>query len=92
LIHNFSKEDFRLNTFYGYLIGEAIDVEDVRDYDADFKSAYHFDYLFRPNKTIAGKYGKSDGSLYTEVIKYSTLLKRARRRNEIFIKKLTSTF
>jgi hypothetical protein len=27
-------------------------------------------------------------SLYTEVIKYSTLLKRAKKRNEIFIKKL----
>jgi hypothetical protein len=31
---------------------------------------------------------KSDGSIYTEVIKYSTLLERAKKRNEIFMKKL----
>jgi hypothetical protein len=32
---------------------------------------------------------KGDASLYTEVIKYSTLLERAKLRNEIFIEKLT---
>lgn len=88
LIRNLSKDEFEFNTFYGYLIGEKIDVNDVRAYDADFKSAYHFNYLLRPHKTIAGMFGRSDGSLYTEVIKYSTLRDRAEKRNEIFIKKL----
>lgn len=91
LIRNLSKDEFRFNTFYGYLIGEKIDVNDVRAYDADFKSAYHFDYVLRPYKTIAGMFGRSDGSLYTEVIKYSILLQRAKKRNEIFIKKLTES-
>ena len=92
LIRNLSKDEIQFSTFYGYLLGEKIDSDDVRDYDADFKHAYNFDYVFRPSKAIAGKFGRSDGELYTEVIKYSTLLKRAKRRNEIFIKKLTEHY
>lgn len=90
LIRNFSKPQFPFNTFYGFLIGEKINPQDVRAYDADFKEAYHFDYLFRPSKTIAGMFGNPDANLYTEVIKYSTLLQRAKKRNEIFISKLIS--
>lgn len=88
LLRNLTKDKFAFDTFYGYLIGEKIDAEDIRDFDSDFKNAYHFDYVFRPKKDIVGKNGRSDGSLYTEVIKYSTLLKRAKKRNEIFIEKL----
>jgi hypothetical protein len=89
LIWNFAKPAFRFEMFYGYLIGEKMNANDVRAHDGDFKEAYHFDYLFRPNKLIPGLFTKGDAALYTEVIKYSTLLKRANRRNEIFIKKLT---
>ncbi|PRP66223.1 ATP-binding protein [Nonlabens agnitus] len=91
LLRNFAKPELRLTTFYGYLIGEKIEANDVRAYDADFKFAYNFDYLFRPQKTIAGMFANEgkDGSLYTEVLKYSTLLERAKKRNNIFIKKLT---
>lgn len=88
LLRNLTKDKFAFDTFYGYLIGEKIEAEDVRDFDSDFKHAYHFDYVFRPKKDIVGKNGRSDGSLYTEVIKYTTLLKRAKKRNEIFIEKL----
>jgi hypothetical protein len=92
LLRNFSKPEMKLTTFYGYLIGEKIEPNDVRAYDADFKNAYNFDYLFRPSKTIAGMFSNEgkDGSLYTEVVKYSTLLERAKNRNNIFIKKLTN--
>ncbi|GGZ32401.1 hypothetical protein GCM10007049_27340 [Echinicola pacifica] len=92
LLRNFSKPEMKLTTFYGYLIGEKIEPNDVRAYDADFKNAYNFDYLFRPSKTIAGMFSNEgkDGSLYTEVVKYSTLLDRAKNRNNIFIKKLTN--
>jgi hypothetical protein len=88
LIKRFSNEQFNIETFYGYLIGESINTDDVRSFDADFLPAYNFDYVFRPNKKIYGGEGGRDGALYTEVIKYSTLLERATRRNEIFIKKL----
>ena len=91
LLRNFSIPELKLTTFYGYLIGEKIEPNEVRAFDADFKNAYNFDYLFRPSKTIAGMFSNEgkDGSLYTEVIRYSTLLERAKNRNNIFIKKLT---
>jgi hypothetical protein len=92
ILRNFAIPELKLTTFYGYLIGEKIEANDVRAHDADFKNAYNFDYVFRPAKTIAGMFkneGK-DGSLYTEVIKYSTLLERAKNRNNIFIEKLTN--
>lgn len=91
LMLNFTVDEFPIDTFYGYLIGEKLSADDIRSYDADFKHAYHFDYVFRPNKAVAGRDGHLDGSLYTEVIRYSTLLKRARTRNEIFIRKLTES-
>jgi hypothetical protein len=91
LIWNFSNPQFKFEIFYGYLIGEKINTNDVRFHDGDFKEAYQFDYLFRPNKLIPGLYVKGDASLYTEVIKYSTLYDRAKRRNDIFLKKLGKT-
>lgn len=88
LINNLSKDEYKFNTFYGYLIGENIDIDDVEDKDSDFKEACNFNYMYRPYKRIAGKFDRKDGSLYTEVIKYSTLLERAQKRNEVFISKL----
>lgn len=88
LIWNFSKEKFKFNTFYGYFIGEKINAFDVRAHDSSFIESYHFDFLFRPSKPIAGLFRSGDANLYMEVIKYSTLLERAKRRNEIFIQKL----
>lgn len=88
LINNLSKDKFKFNAYYGYFIGENIDIDDIRDNDSDFLNAPHLDFIYRPFKRIVGKFGKEESSLYTEVIKYSTLLKRAKTRNEIFIKKL----
>lgn len=92
LLRNFTVSEYKFTTFYGYLIGEKINGHDVRAHDADFKISYHFDYLFRPSKTIAGMFKNEgdDGNLYTEVLKYSTLLQRAKQRNQIFIDNLTS--
>lgn len=92
LLRNFTVPEYKFTTFFGYLIGEKINGNDVRAHDADFKISYHFDYLFRPSKTIAGMFQNEgdDGNLYTEVIKYSTLLQRAKHRNQIFIDKITS--
>jgi hypothetical protein len=88
LIHNLSRKEFNFTTYYGYLLGEEIDTDDIRDNDSDFKTAYHLDYLFRPHKEIVGKFGRTPGSLYTEILKYSTLLERANIRNSIFFEKL----
>ncbi len=93
LIRNYTKEEFQFDTFYGYLLGEKINPLEVDSHDPDFKSSYHFDYLFRPSKTVSGKIAnRKDGSIYIEVLKYSTLYERAKNRNEVFIKKLTQNF
>ncbi|WP_074405801.1 hypothetical protein [Aquimarina megaterium] len=89
LINNLSQEKYNFHTYYGYLIGENIDIDDIEDNDSDFKSAHKLNYIFRPYKRISGKFNKKDGALYTEIIKYSTLLERAMIRNKIFIEKLT---
>ena len=88
LINNLSIDSLKFNTFYGYLIGESIDADDIIDNDSDFINAPDLGYIFRPYKRIRGKFERLDGSLYTEIIKYSTILKRAKKRNKIFIDKL----
>lgn len=89
LIRNYTKEKFQISTFYGYLIGENIEPRDVLGRVTRYEPSYHFDYLFRPSENVIGFDGRSNGSIYTEVIKYSTLLRRAQLRNRIFIEKLT---
>jgi len=88
LIRNYTIDDFQITTFYGYLIGESIEDRDVRGRVSRFEHSYHLDYWFRPSENVTGFDKRSNGSLYTEVIKFSTLLKRAKLRNEIFINKL----
>jgi len=88
LILNLTKDEFPFKTFYGYLIGETLEPLDIKFKDSDFLDSAHFEYAFRPSKRILGEFKKFDGSLYTEVLKYSTLLKRANRRNEALINKL----
>ena len=88
---NLTKDKFAVDTFFGYLIGQNIDVRDVRAADSDFKHSSHFDYMFRPAKTVLGEFGRSDGSIYTEVLKYSTLLERASARNKIFLEKIKNS-
>lgn len=90
LIRNYTIETFQITTFYGYLIGENIEDRDVRGRVSRFEHSYHLDYWFRPSENVVG-FDRKDGSIYTEVIKYSTLLKRAELRNKIFIQKLESS-
>lgn len=88
LIRNYTEDKFQITTFYGYLLGENIEARDVRGSVSTFEVSYQFDYLFRPSAKVVGEDERKDGSIYTEVIKYSTLLERAKQRNKIFIDKL----
>ena len=88
LIHNLSQDKYHFNTYYGYLIGENIDIEDILDSIDNFVSAASLNYIFRPYVSIKGRFGRPDGALYTEIIKYSDLLERAKVRNKMFIDKL----
>ncbi|ANI90439.1 hypothetical protein A9P82_14775 [Arachidicoccus ginsenosidimutans] len=88
LIRNYTEDKFQITTFYGYLLGESIETRDVRGAVSTFEESYQFDYLFRPSAKVVGFDNRKDGSIYTEVIKYSTLLERAKQRNKIFVDKL----
>ncbi len=88
LINNLSQEKYKIQTYYGYLIGENVDIDEIQDLHPDFKSAVGLNYIFRPYLPVIGKFGHADGSLYTEVLRYSDLLERAKLRNKIFIDKL----
>lgn len=88
LIRNFSKDKYDFTTFYGYLIGEKANLFEIRNHDPNFREAQYFDYFHKPISDVAGYWGKKDGVIYTEIIKYSTLLDRAKKRNNIFIDKI----
>lgn len=88
IINNLSDERFNIHAFYGYLIGENINYENISDTDVYFKNAPHLNYIYRPNYPIKGKFNRVEGDLYTEIIKYSDILKRAKLRNKIFLEKL----
>ncbi|MDR1882194.1 MAG: hypothetical protein LBR26_05355 [Prevotella sp.] len=88
LLKNYTSDKIQLTTFFGYLIGEDIEDRDVRGRVSRFEHSQHLNYWFRPSEKVIGFSGRSDGSIYTEVIKYSSLLERAKLRNKIFIDKL----
>lgn len=90
LLRNLCKPEFEFTTFYGYLIGEKINNFDIKSHDGDFVESYHYDFMYRNSKTIAPLFVERPGNLYTEVIKYSSLLERAIKRNEKFVEKLTN--
>lgn len=88
IIHHLSDERFKFNAFYGYLIGENADVYSVLDSDGDFKQSQNLGYIVRPHKDLPRLFGRDQGTLYTEVIKFSDLLKRAQLRSKVFTDKI----
>ena len=87
LLRAYAKDEFVIDNFYLYLIAEKFNFERIRITNPAFKIAQHLDYVFLPNSPVYG--GKrGEGALYMEVLKYSTLLKRAEIRNSIFSNKL----
>lgn len=88
-LRNFTNEKFQFKQFYGYLIGEPIECEDVRAADSDFKNFHDGKGMFRPKKNVVCKNNQNaDGELYMEVLPYTELLEKATLRNRIFIEKL----
>lgn len=88
ILLNYTIEELQLTTFYGYLIGEDIEDRDVRGRVSRFEYSPKFHYWFNPSEKVINFNNGPEGNIYTEVIKYSTLLERARFRNQIFIDKL----
>ena len=65
-IRSYTTDDFRIDTFYGYLVGEALEPKDVRAVDNDFKFDPKFNFCYRPYKSIAhlgDDTGSQDGAM-----------------------------
>lgn len=88
VINNLSNEKFKIRAFYGYIIGENIEYDFIQENDSSFKQSPNLKYIFRPSYKLPGKFGRESGDLYTEIIKYSDILKRAKLRNRILMEKL----
>lgn len=91
LLRNFTSDGIVIDTFYGYLIGEALEPRDIRAAEGNFKHDPKFNFMYLPSTPIVYENdptGRQDGSLYMEVISYSEILKRAEKRNEAFTSKL----
>lgn len=85
LIRKYSKDKFEITNFYAYLLGENFDFEAVVDADPDFLHSPNLDYVYNPDQKVNGNDKRSKGTMYIEVLKYSTLLERAKLRNKAFI-------
>lgn len=89
LIYNYCKDEYKFTTFYGYLIGERIDILNLQTDEPDYKEAPgHNKYYYKPHSSVPGFWGKDNGSLYMEIITYRELLGRARNRNGLLFQKL----
>lgn len=90
ILLNYTKDKFAFTQYYGYLIGEAMERRDIVAKPGNWIESPKFHYFFHPARSIPylDEERKRSGELYTEVIKYSTLLERAKLRNKIFIQKL----
>ena len=88
ILRNYTIDEFQITTFYGYLIGESIEDRDVRGRVSRFEYSPKFNYWFRQSEKVVDFSNKNDVNIYTEIIKYSSILQRAKLRNKIFIDKL----
>lgn len=87
LLREFAKDEYVIDNFYVYLIAESFDFTSVVRTDPRFQLSQYMDYVFMPNANVYGG-ARGYGALYMEVLKYSTLLKRAEMRNSIFSDKI----
>lgn len=83
-ILNMTTDQHKFKQFYGYLIGEKIDNKDLLMTDSDYIESEQGESWYRPPKKVPGFFGHENGSIYSEVLKYSTLLNRAKVRNKAF--------
>ncbi len=51
-IRNYTDEKFEIKTFYGYLIGEGIESNDVQGSVSTFEYSQNFDYLYSPSQKV----------------------------------------
>lgn len=88
LIRQYTKEKFEITNFYGYLIGENFDFDAIVNAWPEFIESPYLDYVYIPDQKVNGGKYRAKGTMYFEVLKYSSLLERAKMRNSVFFDKI----
>ena len=70
------------------MIGESFDFEAVINGNPNFIQSPYLDYVYIPDQKVNGGMHRPKGTMYVEVLKYSSLLERAKIRNSVFLDKL----
>lgn len=91
LLREFAKDEYLIDEFYCYLIGEEFQFDEVKRADNSFQEDFTGNCLFYENdKGVYGGEKRSPAKIRYEIYHYSTLLKRAVLRNKIFTDKISS--
>ena len=88
LIRQYTKDKFEITNFYGYLIGEDFDFDAIVNAWPEFIESPYVDYVYIPDQKVNGGKYRTKGTMYFEVLKYSSLLEKAKMRNSVFFDKI----
>ena len=88
LIRQYTKDKFEITNFYGYLIGEDFDFDAIVNAWPEFIESPYLDYVYIPDQKVNGGKYRTKGTMYFEVLKYSSLLEKAKMRNSVFFDKI----
>lgn len=90
LLREYAKDEFLIDEFYCYLIGEDFTFDEVQRAESKFNPDFTNSYLWYEDAN--GVYGgekRTKAKIRYEIYKYSTLLKKADLRNKIFTDKIS---
>lgn len=93
LIYNYSKNDYKIDTFFGYLIGDRFDFDEITTHDPTYetRTSEQGSFIYKKG-VVAGYDGRDKGSIYIEILSYDTVLERAKNRNKILFNKIKIDF
>lgn len=90
LLREFAKEEYLIDEFYCYLIGEDFTFDEVKRADNNFQEDFSGSYLYyEKNDGVYGGPKRKNAKIRYEIYHYSTLLKKAVLRNKIFTDKVS---
>ena len=92
LIRQYAKDKFEITNFYAYLVGESFNFESIIRHNPNFVESPYLDYVYIPDQKIYGGKHREKGTMYFEVLKYSSLLERAKIRNSVLINKILKDY
>lgn len=91
LIREFADEQFLIDEFYCYLIGQDFSYDDVKRADKNFSYDFTKKYMiYESNEGIYGGEKRGDAKCRFVICRYSDLLERAKLRNKIFTDKIST--